>query len=97
MSWPLLVNLFLSALSLGMLYFLLSSGFSLVFGLLRVANFSHGSLIMWGAYLGVYFTRVLFSFSLAFLVSAVIVGIFLALIEFFLIRRLHGNELCNCF
>jgi branched-chain amino acid transport system permease protein len=93
MSLELFINITLSALSLGMLYFLLSSGFSLVFGLLRVANFSHGSLIMWGAYLGIYLTRVFSNFSLALLVSATIVGIFLALIEFFLVRRVQGNEL----
>jgi branched-chain amino acid transport system permease protein len=95
LSSQLLVNLTINALSVGMLYFLLTSGFSLVFGLLRVSNFSHGSLIMWGAYMGVYFVKALSSFSLALIVSALIVGIMLALIEVFLIRRLygHGGEL----
>lgn len=95
LSVPLLVNITINALSVGMLYFLLTSGFSLVYGLLRVSNFSHGSLIMWGAYLGVYFAKALSNFSLALIVSAVIVGIMLALIEVFLIRRLygHGGEL----
>lgn len=93
LSSALLVNLTLNALSVGMLYFLLSSGFSLVFGLLRVSNFSHGSLIMWGAYLGVYLVKALSSFSLALMVSAGRVGIMLALVEFFLIRRLYGHGL----
>ncbi len=95
LSTQLVVNLTINALSVGMLYFLLTSGFSLVFGLLRVSNFSHGSLIMWGAYMGVYFVRAVSSFSLALMISAVIVGMMLALIEIFLIRRLygHGGEL----
>ena len=92
MTSQLFVNILLSALSLGVIYFLLSSGFSLVFGLLRVSNFSHGSLIMWGAYLGVYLVNALSNFSLGLVISAVIIGIILALVEFFLFlyqRRLN--------
>lgn len=92
-SPELYLSLLLNALSLGMLYFLLCSGFSLVFGLLRVLNFAHGSLIMLGAYLGLFLTGALSSFSWALLISGVIIGILGALIEFFLIRRLYGNEL----
>jgi branched-chain amino acid transport system permease protein len=92
-SCGLYLNLALNALSVGMLYFLICSGFSLVFGLLRVLNFAHGSLIMWGAYLGVFLTRAVSSFSWALILTAVIIGILGALIEFSLIRRLYGNEL----
>ncbi len=92
-SPELYLSLLLNALSLGMLYFLLCSGFSLVFGLLRVLNFAHGSLIMLGAYLGFFLTGALSSFSWALIISGVIIGILGALIEFFLIRRLYGNEL----
>lgn len=92
-SLELYLSLLLNALSLGMLYFLLCSGFSLVFGLLRVLNFAHGSLIMLGAYLGFFLTSALSSFSWALIISGVIIGILGALIEFFLIRRLYGNEL----
>lgn len=92
MTSQLFVNILLSALSLGVIYFLLSSGFSLVFGLLRVSNFSHGSLIMWGAYLGVYLVNALSNFSLGLVISAVIIGIILALVEFFLFRRLYGGN-----
>jgi branched-chain amino acid transport system permease protein len=92
MTSQLFVNILLSALSLGVIYFLLSSGFALVFSLLRVSNFSHGSLIMWGAYLGVYLVNALSNFSLGLVVSAVIIGIILALIEVFLFRRLYGGN-----
>jgi branched-chain amino acid transport system permease protein len=92
MTSQLFVNILLSALSLGVIYFLLSSGFALVFSLLRVSNFSHGSLIMWGAYLGVYMVKALSNFSLALVVSAVIIGIILALVEFFLFRQLYGGN-----
>jgi branched-chain amino acid transport system permease protein len=42
----------LNSLSLGGLLFLLAAGFSLIFGLLRIANLTHGALYMLGAYLG---------------------------------------------
>ena len=43
----------LNSLALGGLLFLLAAGFSLIFGLMRIANLTHGSLFMLGAYLGV--------------------------------------------
>ena len=42
----------LNSLSLGGLLFLLSAGFSLIFGLMRIPNLMHGSFFMLGAYLG---------------------------------------------
>jgi branched-chain amino acid transport system permease protein len=38
--------------------FLLASGFSLIFGLMRIANLTHGALFMLGAYIGVSILRV---------------------------------------
>jgi branched-chain amino acid transport system permease protein len=40
-----------NSLSLGRLLFLLSSGFSLIFGLRRLANLTHGAFFMLGTYL----------------------------------------------
>ena len=42
----------LNSLALGGLLFLLSAGFSLIFGLMRIANLTHGALFMLGAYVG---------------------------------------------
>src|SRR5260221_11656959 len=42
----------LNGLSLGGLLFLLSSGFSLIFGLMRLANLTHGAFFMVGTYFG---------------------------------------------
>ena len=42
----------LNSLSLGGLLFLLSSGFSLIFGLMRLANLTHGAFFMLGTYFG---------------------------------------------
>ncbi|MEZ5649829.1 MAG: hypothetical protein R3E87_04690 [Burkholderiaceae bacterium] len=49
----LFVNALLNAgVTLGGLYFLVASGFTLVFGLMRNVNLAHGSLYLLGAYLG---------------------------------------------
>src|SRR5215217_457975 len=46
------VSILLSALTLGALYFLVTSGLSLIFGLMDVLNFAHGLFFMLGAYMG---------------------------------------------
>src|SRR3954452_15730135 len=47
------LTLGVNSLALGGLLFLLSAGFSLIFGLMRIPNLLHGSFFMLGAYLGV--------------------------------------------
>ena len=42
-----------NSIAFGGLLFLLSAGFSLIFGLMRIPNLTHGSLFMLGAYFGV--------------------------------------------
>ena len=42
-----------NSVTLGGLLFLLSAGFSLIFGLMRIPNLTHGSMFMLGAYFGV--------------------------------------------
>ena len=42
----------LNSLAFGGLLFLLSSGFSLIFGLMRIPNLAHGAFFMFGAYVG---------------------------------------------
>ncbi len=45
------VFMLVNGLSQGMLLFIIASGLTLVFGVLRVINFAHGSLYMIGAFL----------------------------------------------
>src|SRR6266852_3064090 len=42
----------MNGLTLAALYFLVASGFTLVFGLMRNVNLAHGSLYLLGAYVG---------------------------------------------
>jgi branched-chain amino acid transport system permease protein len=46
------VSTFLNGVTLASLYFLVASGFTLVFGLMRNVNLAHGSLYLLGAYVG---------------------------------------------
>ena len=45
-----LVSILIQGLTMGMLFFLIAAGLSLIFGLMDVLNFAHGSIFMIGAY-----------------------------------------------
>jgi branched-chain amino acid transport system permease protein len=85
-----------NSITFGGLLFLLASGFSLIFGLMRIPNLTHGSLFMLGAYFGATFAGGLlgmhFNFWAAALMAAVLVAAFGAIIERFILRRLPGQE-----
>jgi branched-chain amino acid transport system permease protein len=54
------VTVTLNGLSLSALYFVVASGFTLIFGLMRVVNMAHGSLYLLGGYLALKFQEKLF-------------------------------------
>jgi len=87
------LTLAVNSIALGGLLFLLSAGFSLIFGLMRIPNLMHGSFFMLGAYFGVTFLGKGMNFFLAALISGVAMAIIGAAIERFLLRRLAGQEL----
>src|SRR5262250_1855873 len=82
-----------NSITFGGLLFLLSAGFSLIFGLMRIPNLTHGSLFMLGAYVGVTGLRLGLDFWSASLLSGFAMAAFGGLIERFLLRRLQGQEL----
>jgi branched-chain amino acid transport system permease protein len=83
----------LNSLALGGLLFLLSAGFSLIFGLMRIANLTHGALFMLGAYLGVTILKYVPDLWLAALLGGLAVALFGGLLERFILRALAGNAL----
>ena len=83
----------LNSLALGGLLFLLAAGFSLIFGLMRIANLTHGSLFMLGAYLGVTALKLVPNLWLAALLGGLVVAAFGGLVERFILRPLAGNAL----
>src|SRR5258708_35866830 len=84
-----------NSVTFGGLLFLLSAGFSLIFGLMRIPNLTHGSLFMLGAYFGVSLIALGLSFWPAAILAALGVAAFGGLVERLLLRRLPGNELAQ--
>ena len=82
-------------LSLGSIYVMMASGLSLIFGLMRVVNFAHGSFYMLGAYTLVYLISLIGNFWLCLIVAPILIGILGILIEVGGIRRLYGTEEFN--
>ncbi|MFA7664518.1 MAG: branched-chain amino acid ABC transporter permease [Burkholderiaceae bacterium] len=87
---------FVGGLSAAMFLFLIASGLSLIFGVLRILNFAHGSFYMIGAYLAWQIVHLIGplteSFWLAILGAALTVALLGALIERVLLRNLYGRE-----
>jgi branched-chain amino acid transport system permease protein len=75
------------------LLFLLSAGFSLIFGLMRIANLTHGSMYMLGAYVGVSVLKFVPNLWLAAIIGGLVIAVFGGLIERFILRALAGNAL----
>lgn len=83
----------LNSLALGGVLFTLAAGFSLIFGLMRIANLSHGAYFMLGAYVGLSVVDSGHSFFLAMLASIVTIGALGIVVERVILRRLAGNSL----
>ncbi len=82
-------------LSLGAIYAMMASGLSLIFGLMRVVNFAHGSFYMLGAYTLVYLISLIGNFWVCLIAAPIIIGIIGVLIEITGIRSLYGTEEFN--
>ena len=85
----------LNSLALGGVLFTLAAGFSLIFGLMRVANLSHGAYFMLGAYVGLSVLDQGWGFGWAIIAAGVTVAVFGAVVERLVLRRLAGNSLAQ--
>jgi branched-chain amino acid transport system permease protein len=83
----------LNGVSLAMLLFLIASGLSLIFGLMRIANLAHGSFYLVGAYVGLEVLNRTESFSLAAVAACVTVPLLGVAVQKLFLNRLHGQEL----
>jgi branched-chain amino acid transport system permease protein len=79
-------------LIIGMLLFLVAAGVSLIFGVLKVVNFAHGSFYMLGAYFTLTVYGATGSFLLAVIAAALGVGLFGLLFERLIISRVYGSQ-----
>ncbi len=88
-----LVNTIFNGVTVAGLYFLVASGFTLVFGLMRNVNLAHGSLYLFGAYIG--YDVADWSGSWLLGVAAGFLGAAIAgvLMQVFVFRRMEGDDL----
>jgi branched-chain amino acid transport system permease protein len=91
-SFSTLLAQIFTGLVLGGILVLLATGLSLIFGLMAVVNFSHGSLYMLGAYFGFFLLAFTKNFWIALIGAPLLVGIFGLLMERFLVRPLYGRS-----
>ena len=80
---------FLHGLAYGGLLFLVSAGLTLVFGMMNVLNFAHAAMYMLGAYFSYALLQETGQFWLSLMVCPILLFIIGALIERFLLRRVH--------
>jgi branched-chain amino acid transport system permease protein len=85
----------INSITLGGLLFLLSAGFSLIFGLMRIPNLTHGSFFMLGAYLSTSLIARGLDFWTAAILSGLGVAVFGGIVERLILRRLPGAELAQ--
>jgi branched-chain amino acid transport system permease protein len=81
-----------TGLIVGSLLFLVAAGLTLIFGVLGVVNFAHGSFYMLGAYLALTAYRLTGSFAMAVMAAGIGVGLFGFLFERFLMRRVYKAD-----
>lgn len=81
-----------TGLIVGALLFLVAAGLTLIFGVLGVINFSHGSFYMLGAYIALSAYRLTDSYLLAALIAGLGVGLFSLIFERFFMRRVYNAD-----
>lgn len=85
----------INGVSLAALLFLLASGFTLSFGLMRVVNMAHGAYYLLGGYVGLSVARATGSFALAIVAGGAAIVVLGYFIDRFLIRRTGENHLAQ--
>ena len=81
-----------TGLIVGALLFLVAAGLTLIFGVLRIINFAHGSLYMLGAYIALSAYRITDSFVISTIVAGLGVGLFGLVFERFIMRRVYNAD-----
>jgi branched-chain amino acid transport system permease protein len=87
------LNAVFNGITLGSLYFLVASGFTLIFGLMRNVNLAHGSLYLFGGYIGYAISTWTGSWILGFIVAFLGVALFGIVLQIVVFRRMEGQDL----
>jgi branched-chain amino acid transport system permease protein len=89
----------ITGVGLGALYFLVASGLSLIYGLMGVLNFAHGSFLTIGAFTGLWVSTKVFpnpttwTFIAAMVAGGIAAGLFALLMEQLVINRLYNRHI----
>ena len=76
----------------GLLLFLVTSGLTLIFGIMRIINLAHGSFYMLGAYLAFFLAQSLGSLWLAVVIAVPIAALLGLMLEGVLFRFLYSRD-----
>nr|GAJ34438.1 high-affinity branched-chain amino acid transport system permease protein LivH [Bradyrhizobium sp. DOA9] len=87
------LNAVFNGITLGGLYFLVASGFTLIFGLMRNVNLAHGSLYLFGGYVGYAISSSTGSWILGFVVAFILTALVGVLLQVIVFRRMEGQDL----
>jgi branched-chain amino acid transport system permease protein len=87
------LNALFNGITLGGLYFLVASGFTLIFGLMRNVNMAHGSLYLLGGYIGFFIASWTGYWLIAFPVVFVVIGALGAIMQTVVFRPIEGQDL----
>src|SRR5690554_1580660 len=86
-------QLVLNGLSFGALLFLVASGFTLVFGLMRISNLAHGGFYLIGAYVAVVTVAATHNFWVGAIAGTASAGVIGIIVERGLLRRVRNQEM----
>ena len=84
-----------NGISYGALLFLVGSGLSLIFGVMRIVNLSHGAYFLWGGYIALSVINVTGSWALSLPVAALAVALIGLLMERLFLRSEGLENLRN--
>lgn len=87
------LNAMFNGITLGALYFLVASGFTLIFGLMKNVNLAHGSLYLLGGYVGYEVATATGWWVLSFVAAFIVVGAMGVLLQVLVFRRMEGEDL----
>jgi branched-chain amino acid transport system permease protein len=87
------LNALFNGITLGGLYFLVASGFTLIFGLMRNVNLAHGSLYLFGGYVGYAISASTGSWVLSFVAAFILTALVGVLLQVLVFRRMEGQDL----
>jgi branched-chain amino acid transport system permease protein len=87
------LNAVFNGITLGSLYFLVASGFTLIFGLMRNVNLAHGSLYLFGGYIGYAISAWTGSWVLGFIIAFIAVALVGVVLQIVVFRRMEGEDL----